>query len=91
MHRMALLKVMGVEYPKVHDPAEFFVTVAEDRDIALEEDTREKLKRISADLAVKRGPAFYFEKEYTRKEAEDAKEGAEYVLNVAKDLYMRLK
>lgn len=34
---------------------------------------------------------FYFEREYTRKEAEDAKEGAEYVLNVAKDLYIELR
>jgi len=36
----ALLKIMGVEYPKVHDPAEFFVTVAENRDIALEEEMK---------------------------------------------------
>ncbi len=87
----ALLKIMGIEYPKVHDTAEFFITVTENRGIALEEETKEKIKKISTELAAKRAPAFYLEKEFTGKEAEEAKEGAEYVLNVAKDLYMKLK
>ncbi|HEX3034368.1 MAG TPA: HEPN domain-containing protein [Thermodesulfobacteriota bacterium] len=40
-----LLKVMGAEYPKVHDPAEFFISILERRQVELNEKAKEKLKR----------------------------------------------
>ncbi len=86
-----LLKIMGAEYPKVHDPAEFFMNILERRKIQLNEETREKLERISADLSEKRAPAFYFEKDYSEREAEEAKEGAEFVLKTVRELQIKLK
>jgi len=86
-----LLKIMGAEYPRVHDPAEFFISILERRKIELKEEAKEKLRRISADLAERRAPAFYFEKDYDEREAEEAKEGAEFVLGVVKGLQVKLK
>lgn len=86
-----LLRLMGVEYPKVHDPGEFVAEVLEKKRIELDEKTKEDLKRISVDLAEKRAPAFYFEQEYSEQEAKEAKEGAGFVMRVVRDLAARLR
>lgn len=36
-----LLKIMGIENPKVHDPMEFFINILERRKIEMKEDTKE--------------------------------------------------
>jgi HEPN domain-containing protein len=76
-----LLKIMGIEYPKVHDLGKFFVTTLSNRGIMLSEEDSQKLRFISAILAEKRAPAFYFEKEYTREDATEAAKGARWVYN----------
>lgn len=86
-----LLKIMGVEYPKVHDPSEYFLETLKTKGIEVEETIAERIKSISADLADKRAPAFYYEKDYTSKEATEAKEGAEFIAEFIKGLYGRLK
>lgn len=85
-----ILKIMGVEYPKVHDPARFFITTLKRRGILIEEETVIKLKEISKELAEKRAPAFYFEKDYKEEDAVEAKEGAEFVFKMIKKLQKEL-
>lgn len=85
-----LFKIMGIEYPKVHDPMEFFINILERKKIEMKEDTKERLKKVSAELAEKRGPSFYFERVYSEKEAEEAKEGAEFVWKIVRRLQKRL-
>ncbi len=85
-----LLKKIGIEYPKVHDVGRYVVEILERRKIELEEGVAEKIKEISAELTEKRAPAFYFEKRYGEADAARAKDGAEFVLNVVKELWRRL-
>lgn len=86
-----VLKIMGVEYPRVHDPARYFIKVLEAKGIEVDEDTKLKIKCISADLADKRAPAFYFEKDYSDSEATKVREGAEFVRGFVKEIQGRLK
>lgn len=85
-----VLKIMGVEYPKVHDPARFFIETLDLRGIEVDEATRLKIEETSADLADKRAPAFYFEKEYNEAEASKAKQGVEFIVGFVKTIKKRL-
>lgn len=85
-----LIKIMGAEYPKVHDPMEFVIRTLQRSKIEIKDETKERLKRISAELAEKRAPAFYFERVYSEKEAKEAKDGAEFVWRIIKQLHKRL-
>ena len=87
-----VLKILGVEYPKVHDPSDFFLRILEKRGIPLSLDDSAKVTRISAELAEKRAPAFYFEKNYAAQDAQEAKDGAAFVLTIVRkiaDLFAR--
>lgn len=72
-----ILRLIGVEYPKVHDVGDVF----------LEQMTRfsqdaENLKRIagiSKRLAKDREPSFYMERIYSEATAKEAVEGAQFV------------
>ena len=81
-----ILKILGIEYPKVHDPSAFFLKILEKRGISINMDNSIKVARISAELSEKRAPAFYFEKNYGPPDAKEAKEGAEFVLKIVKDI-----
>ena len=87
----ALLKMMGIEYPKVHDVGNLLEEVVEKRGIKTQEGILERVKKISSYLARDRASSFYFEKDYTLKEAKKAKEDALDVLNFAKKLAQRIK
>lgn len=86
-----ILKIIGVEYPKVHDPAKYFLEIAEKKGLGVDKENGEQIKRISADLSEKRAPAFYYEKDYTEKDAIEAKKGAEFIKRFIKSLSERLK
>lgn len=87
----ALLSLMGVEYPKVHDVGEVFAREVEDRKLTVPEETLSEIKDISADLARKRAPAFYFEAEHNEAEARTAFAEAEKVLQFGRKLAARLQ
>ena len=53
-----VLKILGIEYPKVHDPSDFFIKILEKRGIPLSPEDPLKIASISAELAGKRAPAF---------------------------------
>jgi HEPN domain-containing protein len=86
LSQKGMLKILGVEYPKVHDPSDFFLKVLEKRGIPINMADSTRVIRISAELSEKRAPAFYFEKNYGSADAKEAKVGAEFVLKIVKDI-----
>jgi HEPN domain-containing protein len=86
-----LLNELGIDYPKEHDVAPLFSEVVRRKKVEVKEDFLEWLKKVSADLASKRAPAFYCEMDYTNDQAEEAREWAEKVLAFGKGLMERLR
>lgn len=86
-----LLSLMGVEYPKVHDVGQVFAREVEERKLAIPEETLSEIKDISADLARKRAPAFYFEAEHDETEARTAFIQADKVLQFGRKLAAQLQ
>jgi len=72
----ATLTFLLVDYPRIHDPAPFFVETLERRGIALTEVEVADVLETSDWLAKKRLPAFYEEAEQTEANATRAVEGA---------------
>ena len=75
-----VLKMMGIEYPKVHNIAPLFVKLFQEKGIKLEKDMVEKLLMTSEILAKERAPSFYGEKVYSKEDADNAKKGAKDIL-----------
>jgi HEPN domain-containing protein len=87
----ALLKMVGVEYPKSHDVGTVFELACIQSGIEVDNVDMISIKQISFELAKDRAPAFYIEKIYSRDYAEKAKADAEFVLNFAEALSVKLK
>ncbi|MDE0043138.1 MAG: HEPN domain-containing protein [Candidatus Poribacteria bacterium] len=85
-----LLKLMGVETPKIHDVGDTFAKICTKKKIAIESEKLTEIQRISQQLARDRAPAFYMEKEYTREQANQALQSAGTVLTEAEELSQRL-
>ena len=60
----ALLKMIGVEYPKNHDVGGVFGRVCVEMDLKVKPKELDELKSISSDLADVRASAFYMEEIY---------------------------
>ena len=67
-----VLSYLGVDFPKVHDPAAVFVVTVSARGMALGEEEAADVTAVSARLARKRAPAFYFEHTEDAPAAEEA-------------------
>ena len=67
-----VLSYLGVDFPKVHDPAAVFVATVSARGMALGEKEAADVTAVSARLARKRAPAFYFEHTENASAAEEA-------------------
>ena len=87
----SLLKTMGIEYPKVHDVGTVFERACSQKGIDIDEELLREIKAISFDLAEKRAPAFYMERDYTKQQAEEAMQSAEKVFTMANKLSENLK
>lgn len=86
-----ILKLINIEFPKEHDIGDYFGKILLKRKIMVDNNTLKKIKLISEELTKKRAPAYYGEEFYTKEEAEEAKDYAEFVRNFVKDLLERLK
>ena len=86
-----LLKLMCIEYPRVHDVAPVVVAELKNKGIRVNENDLDTIKRISRDLSRERAPAFYGEKVYTKKQAEEAKKEAEWMVQMIKELRKELE
>jgi HEPN domain-containing protein len=87
----ALLNEMGVEYPRLHDPAPVLLETLRQRQIVADAAFLAGLSGLSARLSEIRGPAFYHEIEVAESEAQQAVEAADRVLAFGTDLLGRLR
>lgn len=86
----ALLKMLGVEFPKVHDVGDVFVRVCEEKGIRIKDEILRRITQISASLAEDRAPSFYMERDYDADEAKEAKESTGWIHSMAEDLVKKL-
>jgi len=76
------LRILGVDFPKVHDVGPIFVREARRKGGVSSEEELAEVQRISAWLAEARAPAFYLERPYGEDDARTACDGARFVLDV---------
>lgn len=81
-----LLKMMAIDYPKVHDVGGVFEEAIEKRKIKIAKKTIKNILKISTELAKKRAPTFYYEEEYDQKEAKKAEKEAFWILKFAQKM-----
>ncbi|MEA1964408.1 MAG: HEPN domain-containing protein [Candidatus Aerophobetes bacterium] len=86
-----LLKMMGIEYPKIHDVGWLLEKIVLEKGVEAKKETIKEIKEISASLARDRSPAFYMETTYSKLQAEKAKRQAERVLSWAREMTGKLK
>ena len=85
-----ILKIMGIDFPKVHNVAPLFVNLLREKGIELGKKVYERILSISLLLAKDRAPAFYGEKVYSREEAEIAQKGAKEIVESINEIKARL-
>lgn len=83
------LKILGVDYPKVHDVGEVFIKRVQEKYPSVDKRLLEKIKVISMWLGEARAPSFYFEKDYTKEDAEKAYEDAAFLIKAVKEVLGR--
>jgi HEPN domain-containing protein len=80
------LKILGVDYPKVHDVAPLFSEQLHQKGNIPGPAVLQRIEEISLWLAQSRTPSFYFDREYGVEDAEQALEDATFVLDQVKKL-----
>ncbi|MBI3001832.1 MAG: HEPN domain-containing protein [Deltaproteobacteria bacterium] len=80
------LKMLGVDYPKVHDVAPLFSDRLRQKKGVGDPTVLQKIEEASLWLAQSRAPSFYFDREYGEEDAEQALKDAAFVLNEVKEL-----
>lgn len=86
LYLKGVMKIIGIEVPKIHDVGRVFVEGLKKRNISVSEDTTEKIIYFSSLLSEKRAPAFYREEEYRKEDAEEAIEILKFISNFIKKL-----
>lgn len=74
------LKVLGVDYPKVHDVAPVFSEQVNQKLGEVDAEVMERIEDISFWLTQARAPSFYLERDYGEQDAEHALQDAMFVL-----------
>jgi len=87
----ALLKMMCFDYPKEHDVSKILGKVLKERGFEVSDEQLTKITDISSELANKRAPSFYYERDYRQEEAEKARQDAAIVLKFAQEMAEKLK
>lgn len=77
------LRILGIDYPKVHDAGFVFVKEAGNK-LHFKKDSLQQIERISRWLSEARAPSFYGERDFTSEDAKKAFEDADYVLKEIK-------
>ena len=80
------LKMLGVDYPKVHDVAPLFSDQLRQKKGVSDPTVLQRIEEASLWLAQSRAPSFYFDREYGAEDAEQALQDAAFVLNKVKEL-----
>lgn len=74
------LRILGVDFPKVHDVGSVFVEQMRRKGGMVSEEVLSEIERISAWLSEARAPAFYLERAYGEPDARRALSEAEFTL-----------
>ncbi len=77
------LRILGIDYPKVHDAGFVFVKEA-GKKLQFDKNTLTEIERISRWLSEARAPSFYGEKDFTSEDAKKAFDDAGFVLKEIK-------
>ncbi len=77
------LRILGIDYPKVHDAGLVFVKEA-GKNLNIDKSTLTEIERISKWLSEARAPSFYGERDFTLEDAKKAFEDAAFVLEEIK-------
>lgn len=77
------LRILGIDYPKVHDAGLLFVKEAGEK-LNFNKNTLTEIERISRWLAEARAPSFYGERDFTSEDAKKAFKNAGFVLKEIK-------
>jgi HEPN domain-containing protein len=77
------LRILGIDYPKVHDAGLLFVIEA-GKKLNLNKNTLTEIERISRWLAEARAPSFYGERDFTSEDAKKAFKDAAFVITEIK-------
>ena len=80
------LKILGVDYPKVHDVAPLFSDQIRQKRGVGDPTVLQKIEEISLWLAESRAPSFYLDREYSEEDAQQALGDAAFVLSETKKL-----
>lgn len=74
------LKMLGVDYPKVHDVAPVFSEQVRQKQAVVDVEVLERIEDISFWLSQARAPSFYLERDYGEEDARQAFRDALFVL-----------
>ena len=74
------LKMLGVDYPKVHDVAPVFSEQVRQKQAVVDVEVLERIEDISFWLSQARAPSFYLERDYGEEDARQALRDAVFVL-----------
>ncbi len=77
------LRILGIDYPKVHDAGFVFVKEA-GKKLQFDKNTLTEIERISRWLSEARAPSFYGERDFTSEDAKKAFHDAGFVLKEIK-------
>ncbi|MFZ3058273.1 MAG: HEPN domain-containing protein [Candidatus Methanoperedens sp.] len=77
------LRILGIDYPKVHDAGFVFVKEA-GKKLRFDKNTLTEIERISRWLSEARAPSFYGERDFTSEDAKKAFDDAGFVLKEIK-------
>ncbi len=80
------LKMLGVDYPKVHDVASLFSEQLRQKRGIDDPEVFQRIEEVSLWLVQSRTASFYFEREYGSEDAERALQDAAFVLTQVKKL-----
>ena len=74
------LKLLGVDYPKVHDVAPVFSEHVQRKRGRVDAEVLERIEEVSLWLSQARAPSFYFERDYGEEDGRRAFQDAEFVV-----------
>lgn len=80
------LKMLGVDYPRVHNPAPVFSEQVKQKLEAVEPETLDRIEEVSLWLSQARAPSFYFERDYGEEDAQQAYRDASFVVEETKKI-----
>ncbi|MCX7994562.1 MAG: HEPN domain-containing protein [candidate division WOR-3 bacterium] len=81
------LKVLGIEYPKIHDVGDIFAMKAKEKCTGIKDEICDRIREVSLWLSEAREPSFYFERKFTEEDATKARNDAGFVIKQIKKIF----